>query len=113
VNPFAAREAQAQAEAAQPKPVASGTFSCAHTPNGRLTPLVGAGKKLTWSERQALAKKQAEEEETRSKAASFQAPAPAAAPRSFGWVPPRPPVASEPEEEETYVPVRLSCHQYV
>lgn len=36
---------------------------------------MGGAKKLTWSERQALAKKQAGEEEERSKAASWQSPA--------------------------------------
>ena len=44
-----------------------------------------AGKKLTWSERQALAKKQAEEEEARSKAASHTPSAPSiTSARAFG-----------------------------
>jgi hypothetical protein len=38
-----------------------------------ISPL-GSGKKLTWSERQALAKKQAAEEEERSRSVSFKAP---------------------------------------
>ncbi|KAJ6624892.1 hypothetical protein B0H10DRAFT_2004715, partial [Mycena sp. CBHHK59/15] len=54
-NPFAAFEQQAQA--APPAPVPS------------------AGKKLTWSERQAQAKKLAEQEEAQSRGAAFQAPA--------------------------------------
>ena len=46
-------------------------------PLPRSSPGAAAGgtKKPTWSERQALAKKQAEEEEQRSKAASWQSPA--------------------------------------
>jgi len=40
----------------------------------------GGPKKLTWSERQALAKKQAEEEEARSRGASFVSPPSSAAP---------------------------------
>lgn len=77
VNPFAAREAKAQEEAAPPK--------IQHV----------AGKKLTWSERQALAKKQADDEESKSRAASFH-PAQPAAP---AWNPPAAP-APEPEEED-------------
>ncbi|KAI0940986.1 hypothetical protein AcV7_003214 [Taiwanofungus camphoratus] len=82
VNPFAAMESKAQVEVAQPKLQPTG------------------GKKLTWSERQALAKKQAEEEETKSRAASFQPP-PAAgliAPSFRGAI--RPPATPELEEEE-------------
>lgn len=55
-NPFAAFEQQQQATAA---------------PALRSSVSVGGPKKLTWSERQALAKKQAEEEEARSRTASF------------------------------------------
>ena len=51
-NPFAAMETQS------PQPISSSTT-----------------KKLTWSERQALAKKKAEEEEARSRSASSVAPA--------------------------------------
>ena len=50
-NPFAAMEQQ---QSSTPSP---------STPN--------SGKKLTWSERQALAKKQVEEEEARSRSAAF------------------------------------------
>ena len=99
VNPFAAREAQAQAEAAPP----------------RSSHAAGGAKKLTWSERHALAQKQEAEEEARSKAASFQPPP--AAPvqsttRSFGGAsfPPPPPIAPaapEPEEDEFAAPVRF------
>lgn len=53
-NPFAQFEQQAAAATPPPRPAA------------------GTGpKKLTWSERQALAKKQQEEEEARSRAAGF------------------------------------------
>lgn len=58
VNPFERRAQEALQEQQQPKP-----------------PVKKTG--MTWSERQALAKKQAEEEETRSKASSFK-PTPAA-----------------------------------
>lgn len=44
----------------------------------------GGPKKLTWSGRQALAKRQAEEEEQRSKAASWKSPAPTAFSGLFG-----------------------------
>lgn len=75
----------------------------------------GGAKKLTWSERQALAKKQVEEEEAHSKAASFQpTPAPSIT-RSFGGVPPPPPVAAaqpQDEEEEEYAPPVLLCFSY-
>jgi len=37
-------------------------------------PASSSGKKLTWSERQALAKKQAAEEEERSRSLAFKAP---------------------------------------
>jgi len=57
-NPFAKFEQQQQQQA--PAPRASPT---------------GGTTKLTWSERQALAKRQAEEEEQRSKQASWQSPA--------------------------------------
>lgn len=80
VNPFAAMEAKAQAEAAPP--------AIQHV----------GGKKLTWSERQALAKKQAEEEESRSRAASFHPSQPTAP----AWTPPPAPAAPEPEEEESW-----------
>ncbi len=99
VNPFAAREAQAQAETVQSRPSHVG----------------GGAKKLTWSERQALAKQQAQEEEARSKAASYQTSSvPTATPRSFGGVPPPPvaPVAPEPEEEEYAPPVGLNRCSY-
>lgn len=39
------------------------------------SPSAGGAKKLTWSERQALAKKQQEEEEVRSRSAAYVAPA--------------------------------------
>ena len=42
------------------------------SPSTPTKPAVGGAKKLTWSERQALAKKQQEEEEARSKASSFK-----------------------------------------
>ncbi|PPQ71153.1 hypothetical protein CVT24_009834 [Panaeolus cyanescens] len=58
-NPFAAMEQQAQQQSSGPTP----------------SPSSGA-KKLTWSERQALAKKQAEEEEARSRSAAFTPTAP-------------------------------------
>lgn len=57
-NPFAAMEQQTLTQQGSPTPSA-----------------VGASKKLTWSERQALAKKQAEEEEAKSRAAGFKPPA--------------------------------------
>ena len=112
VNPFAAREAEAQAEAAQPKSTPVGASLCPTIREVDSSTHLGSGKKLTWSERQALAKKQAEEEEARSKAASFHPPPAAATPRTFGGVPPPPraPVAPEPEEEEEYAPVRFSSH---
>jgi hypothetical protein len=59
-NPFAAFEQQQPTAAA---------------PALRSSVSVGGAKKLTWSERQALAKKQAEEEEARSRTASFVPPA--------------------------------------
>ena len=58
-NPFAAFEQQ-QVAAAPPL---------------RSSVSAGGPKKLTWSERQALAKKQAEEEDTRSRSASYVSPA--------------------------------------
>ncbi|KAH7904712.1 hypothetical protein BJ138DRAFT_1119147 [Hygrophoropsis aurantiaca] len=57
-NRFAQFEAQSQAQTQQRTPA----------------PATGGAKKLTWSERQALAKKQAEEEEMRSKSAPWQTP---------------------------------------
>ncbi|KAG8760164.1 hypothetical protein FRC14_003920 [Serendipita sp. 396] len=57
VNPFAARQAEAEAEATRAATAGPSKPS-------------GGAKKLTWTERQALAKKQAEEEEAKSKAAS-------------------------------------------
>jgi len=54
-NPFAAMEQQSQQTSPGPSP--------------------GGAKKLTWSERQALAKKQQEEEESRSRGATFVPPA--------------------------------------
>lgn len=100
VNPFAARQAQTQADdAVQSKPSPNGAPQSPLTLTCNLPPLT-AGKKLTWSERQALAKKQAEEEDSRSRAASFNAP-PVAPVRSFGGPspaaeapPPAPPVIS-------------------
>jgi hypothetical protein len=56
-NPFAALE-QSQSQIQPSKPQTS----------------PGGAKKLTWSERQALAKKQTEEEEQRSRQASFKPP---------------------------------------
>lgn len=50
----------------------------------RVTP--SGSKKLTWSERQALAKKQQDEEEERSKAASFKPISPAST--GSKWTPP-------------------------
>ncbi|KAI0348788.1 hypothetical protein OH77DRAFT_1371773, partial [Trametes cingulata] len=95
VNPFAAMEAKAQAESTAPKPQPSAS---------------AGGKKLTWSERQALAKKQAEEEEARAKSALGTQAAPPPAPAFRGGVPPPPrapaaptPPPEEPEEEE-YAP---------
>lgn len=44
----------------------------------------GGPKKLTWSERQALAKKQADDEGQRSQAASFKSPTPIVSPARFG-----------------------------
>lgn len=74
VNPFAARQAQAQEEDVPPKKQPT------------------AGKKLTWSERQALAKKQADEEESKSRAASFHSQ-----PAAPAW---KQPAAATPEPEE-------------
>jgi hypothetical protein len=89
-NPFASLEQQGQAHASQYQ----------HTSGG--------AKKLTWTERQALAKKQAEEEEAKSRSAGFaqraasptlgptftssapafgRATATKSAPRNFGAVP--------------------------
>ncbi|TFY53283.1 hypothetical protein EVJ58_g9537 [Rhodofomes roseus] len=89
VNPFEAMQAKAQADASQPKSQSTG------------------GKKLTWSERQALAKKETEEEEARSRAASYQ-PQPVAAP---AWKPPvaAAPASPEPEEDDWEV---SSCVWY-
>lgn len=99
VNPFAAMESKAQVEVAQPKLQPTGK-SVSFLSYSVIDLKVSGGKKLTWSERQALAKKQAEEEETKSRAASFQPP-PAAgliAPSFRGAI--RPPATPELEEEE-------------
>lgn len=70
VNPFAARQAETQAQASSYKPpISTGAASSA-----------GSGKKLTWSERQALAKKQKEEEEARSASAISSVPGVASIP---------------------------------
>lgn len=69
-------------------------------------------KKLTWSERQAMAKKQQEEDEARAHAALGSQPTPPPAPSFRGGVPPPPrapamhppPVAAQ-EPEEEYSPV--------
>ena len=63
----------------------------------------GGAKKLTWSERQALAKKQQEEEEARAQAALGSQPTPPPAP-AFRSIPSRPAqvAAPEPELEEEY-----------
>ena len=86
VNPFAAMQAKNQAESAVPKPSPA-----------------GGAKKLTWSERQALAKKQQEEEEFRAQAALGSQPTPPPAP-AFRSIPPRPAqvAAPQPEPEEEY-----------
>ena len=76
------------------------------------SPAASAPKKLTWSERQALAKKQQEEEEARSRAASFKPISPAStgnrwtppvsrdvpppAPPAAPFSPPLPPAATRP-----------------
>lgn len=68
-NPFAAFEQQQQNTAPPLKSSVS----------------AGGPKKLTWSERQALAKKQAEEEEAKSRGASFVSPpsSASAVPKTF------------------------------
>ena len=58
-NPFAAMEQQSLAQQSSPSQLSATN-----------------AKKLTWSERQALAKKQAEEEEVKSRSASFVPPTP-------------------------------------
>ncbi len=90
VNPFAAMQANNQSETAGPKSSPS-----------------GGAKKLTWSERQALAKKQQEEDEVRAKAALGSQPTPPSAP-AFRSIPPRPTQVSapEPEPEDEYEAVR-------
>ena len=54
-------------------------------------PVATGEKKLTWSERQALAKKRAEEEEERSRSAAFSAPSAPVYNRSTAAAVPPPP----------------------
>ncbi|KAJ3558512.1 hypothetical protein NM688_g880 [Phlebia brevispora] len=63
VNPFE-RQAQQQQQEEEAEPHVS--------VSSRAAAFGGSGKKLTWSERQALAKRQDEEEAARSRAASFR-----------------------------------------
>ena len=70
MNPF---EKMQQAQVAQPA-----------APLSRANVGAGGPKKLTWSERQALAKKQQEEEEERSRQASAKAISPASTGTRWG-----------------------------